>query len=169
MKKWYALYLEPKKEKTVEIQLRKRGYEVYLPIKKELRQWKDRKKWVEAPLIPSYIFTFIPENEIWDIVKVPGCIKFVWFNGKPADIPDYQIESIKKLLEKDVDIYLENNIVFSKGEKVLIKEGYFSGLIGIIINNGNKNNFAVRIDNLGIDLIISLSKDNLSLVENINL
>lgn len=167
MKNWYALYLQPRKEKVVEIELKKRGYDVYLPIRRELRQWKDRKRWVETPLINSYIFTNIEEREIWDIVRISGCVKFIWFNGKPAAIPYHQIDSIKLLLEKEVAIEFENNIAFSKGERVMIKEGPFSGLVGLIKHKGDKNNFAVRIDSLGIDLTITLDKDNLNSVEKI--
>lgn len=167
MKRWYALYVQPRKEKVVEKELHSRGYEVYLPIRTELRQWKDRKKIVEMPLFTSYIFTHIAARDMWDIVQVPGCIKFIWFSGKPCPIPDNQIDSIKMLLEKNVDIEFENNIRPSKGDRVRIKDGPFAGLVGIIKNGGAKNNFAVRIDSLGIDLTITLDKTNIELVEKI--
>ena len=35
---------------------RGKGIESYLPLKKVLKQWSDRKKWVEEPLFRSYIF-----------------------------------------------------------------------------------------------------------------
>ncbi|HBN04651.1 MAG TPA: antitermination protein NusG, partial [Bacteroidales bacterium] len=97
MKRWFALYVQPRKEKVVEKELLKIGYEVYLPLKQELRQWKDRKKLIEVPLIPSYVFMNINEREMWDIVRINGCVKFIWFNGKPCPIPDSQIDSIKLL------------------------------------------------------------------------
>ena len=96
------------------------------------------------PLLPSYIFTNIEEKEMWNIVRINGCVKFIWFNGKPSPIPDYQIDSIKILLEKDIDIEFENEIMPSKGDRVRIKDGPFIGLVGIIKNGGAKNNFAVR-------------------------
>ena len=55
-KKWIAVYTKPRHEKTVENELLKKGFEVYLPILKERRKWSDRKKWVEFPLFRSYIF-----------------------------------------------------------------------------------------------------------------
>jgi transcription antitermination factor NusG len=168
MKRWFALYVQSRKEKVVERELLKDGYEVYLPIKKELRQWKDRKKVVEMPLISSYIFTYIEENDMWDIVRKSGCIKFIWFNGKPCPIPDNQIESIKLLLAKDIDIEFDNQIQLTKGNKVRIVEGAFAGLVGIIKHKEGKSNFAVRIDALAIDLTITLDKSNLHLVEAIS-
>ena len=50
---WYAVYTRPRSEKKALITLSEDGYEVYLPLKKTLRQWSDRKKWIEFPLIPS--------------------------------------------------------------------------------------------------------------------
>lgn len=164
MKRWFALYVQPRKEKVVEQELLKRGYEVYLPIKQELRQWKDRKKIIEVPLIPSYIFMNIEEREVWDIVRINGCVKFIWFNGKPCPIPDNQIDSIKLLLEKKVEIK-QTSINPSSGDLVRIIEGDFTGLVGVFLHKKEKNNFAVRISSLGIDLTITIDESKFELVE----
>lgn len=164
MKRWFALYVQPRKEKVVEQELLKRGYEVYLPIKQVLRQWKDRKKIIEVPLIPSYIFMNIEEREMWNIVRINGCVKFIWFNGKPCPIPDNQIDSIKLLLEKKVEIK-QTSINPSSGDLVRIIEGDFKGLVGVFLHKKEKNNFAVRISSLGIDLTITIDESNFELVE----
>lgn len=164
MKRWFALYVQPRKEKVVEQELLKRGYEIYLPIKQELRQWKDRKRIIEVPLIPSYIFMNIEEREVWDIVRINGCVKFIWFNGKPCPIPDNQIDSIKLLLEKKVEIK-QTSINPSSGDLVRIIEGDFTGLVGVFLHKKEKNNFAVRISSLGIDLTITIDESKFELVE----
>ncbi len=164
MKRWFALYVQPRKEKVVEKELLKIGYEVYLPLKQELRQWKDRKKLIEVPLIPSYVFMNIEEREMWDIVRINGCVKFIWFNGKPCPIPDNQIDSIKLLLEKKVEIE-QTSINPSSGDLVKIIEGDFIGLVGVFLHKKGKNNFAVRISSLGIDLTITIDESKFELVE----
>lgn len=164
MKRWFALYVQPRKEKVVEQELLKRGYEVYLPIKQVLRQWKDRKKIIEVPLIPSYIFMNIEEREMWNIVRINGCVKFIWFNGKACPIPDNQIDSIKLLLEKKVEIE-QTSINPSSGDLVRIIEGDFTGLVGVFLHKKEKNNFAVRISSLGIDLTITIDESKFELVE----
>ncbi|MDD2529615.1 MAG: UpxY family transcription antiterminator [Bacteroidales bacterium] len=168
MKNWFALYVQPRKEKIVEKELLKRGYEVYLPLRKVLRQWKDRKKLVETPLIPSYIFTNIEEKDIWEIVKINGCVKFVWFNGKACPIPEYQINSIKLLLEKEIEIDIQSQTTPKLGDMVRIIDGGFAGLVGRVKHKKAKNNFTVSIDSLGIDLTITLDKSLLQLVEKVN-
>jgi hypothetical protein len=44
---WYALYTKPRHEKKVYEQLLEKNIETFLPMVKTLRQWKDRRKWVE--------------------------------------------------------------------------------------------------------------------------
>lgn len=166
MKNWFALYVQPRKEKVVEKELLRNNYEVFLPIKKCIRQWKDRMKMVEMPLIPSYVFVFVEEKDMWDILKINGCVKFVWFNKKPCSIPQYQIDSLKLIQKNEIDVELDNNIKLKKGDMVRIIEGPFEGLVGVV-KRGNKNNFAVRIDSLGVDLHIVLEESNIIRAEKI--
>jgi len=42
--KWFAIYTQPKMEKTVFQQLVNNKIETYLPLKQEIKQWSDRKK-----------------------------------------------------------------------------------------------------------------------------
>ncbi|MDD2489133.1 MAG: UpxY family transcription antiterminator [Bacteroidales bacterium] len=167
MKNWFALYVQPRKEKVVEKELLRNNYEAFLPIKKCLRQWKDRKKMVEMPLIPSYVFVFIEVKDMWDILKINGCVKFVWFDKKPCPIPQYQIESLKLIQENEIDIELENNIRPNQGDMVKIIDGPFEGLVGVV-KRGNKHNFAVRIDSLEVDILVVLEESNIIRAEKID-
>jgi transcription antitermination factor NusG len=55
-KKWLVFYTKSRNEKSAYKNLKKFGFEPYLPLQKVLRQWSDRKKKVELPLFNSYIF-----------------------------------------------------------------------------------------------------------------
>ena len=59
---WVAFYTLPRNEKKIFSKLQEKGYITYLPLKKELHKWHDRKKWVDVPLIPSYIFVKAKKN-----------------------------------------------------------------------------------------------------------
>ena len=56
---WFAVYTKSRNEKKVYERLIDEGYEAYLPLQKRLKQWSDRKKWVEEPLLRSYVFVKI--------------------------------------------------------------------------------------------------------------
>src|SRR5437868_15292617 len=69
---WYAWYTRARHEKQVEQLLQQRGCESYLPLAPMLRQWKDRKKLVQFPLFPSYVFGRFTLKEIHGVLTTPG-------------------------------------------------------------------------------------------------
>ena len=65
---WLAIYTKSKNEKKVTEELLKMGIETYCPMVTEIKQWSDRKKKVETPLIPPYVFVNIDaqhKNEVF--------------------------------------------------------------------------------------------------------
>lgn len=50
MKHWFVFYTKSRHEKKVKDFLEKVGYVVFLPMRKVMRQWGDRKKKMEVPL-----------------------------------------------------------------------------------------------------------------------
>ena len=100
-KKWIAVYTKPRHEKSVEKELKNKGYEVYLPMLKERRKWSDRKKWVSFPLFRSYIFVKIEIKNSLFILQTPGVVKIVKFLGKISVIPYDSIRTIKLVIRVD--------------------------------------------------------------------
>ena len=164
MKQWYALYTQYNKERSLEIEFKKRNIEAFLPMSKKLRQWKDRKKLIDVPLFPSYIFIKEEAVKLYDILQIQGCVRFVFFEGKPVAVPDYQIESIKILLEREMEFEIESTNV-KIGDRIKIREGKFAGLCGVIKHEQNKTKLSVIIDALHLDMTIVVDKSEVQLVE----
>lgn len=163
-KHWYALYVQPRKEKVVHRELQKRDFECYLPLKKEIRKWADRKKQVELPLFTSYVFVKIDEYKQWDVLQVPGAVKFIWFGGKAVPIPEHQIESIKILIARDIAFELIPQQI-RKGDLVRIKEGPFEGLVGTVLRNDNKTRFLISVNSIGTDIRLEIGEEDLISIE----
>ena len=161
---WYALYVQPRKEKVVHRELQKRDFECYLPLKKEIRKWADRKKQVELPLFTSYVFVKIEEYKQWDVLQVPGAVKFIWFGGKAVPIPEHQIESIKILIARDIAFELIPQQI-RKGDLVRIKEGPFEGLVGTVLRNDNKTRFLISVNSIGTDIRLEIGEEDLISIE----
>ena len=161
---WYALYVQPRKEKVVHRELQKRDFECYLPLKKEIRKWADRKKQVELPLFTSYVFVKIEEYKQWNVLQVPGAVKFIWFGGKAVPIPEHQIESIKILIARDIAFELIPQQI-RKGDLVRIKEGPFEGLVGTVLRNDNKTRFLISVNSIGTDIRLEISEEDLISIE----
>jgi transcriptional antiterminator RfaH len=152
---WYPVYTRARAEKKVHSWLTKRGIECYLPLRKVLRQWSDRKKWVSTPLFSSYVFVKIDMVEYHEVLNTPGVARFVWFEGKPVPIQEKQIVTIKLLLEGDIDLESVDE-VFQKGDNITIDYGPMKGVAGELIDYRGKKRILIRINEIGKNLIIEV-------------
>jgi transcription antitermination factor NusG len=153
---WVAAYTNPRSEKKVQELIKTHGVESYLPLVKNLKQWSDRKKWVEEPLFRSYIFVKLSEKEYLDVLSIPGIVRFITFSGKAAVIPEAQIELIRRLLitEKDLSVVSER---FAPGERIIIASGHLMGIEGEIIEYQSKKKVLIRIDHLEQSVLLNIS------------
>ena len=148
---WYALYTKPRNEKKVEEQLHKMGLEVFCPKVSVVKQWSDRKKKVSQPLIPSYVFIKIKEQERDLVFSVSGVVRYLFFLGKPAIIKESEINAMKETLNHD---FKEVGVMdLEKGQKFTIEEGTFKGQeVTFLEQKGNK--IILHLESLGIKLIL---------------
>jgi len=154
---WYAIYTKARNEKKVHDRFLEQGIESYVPLVKTLRQWSDRKKWVEVPLLSSYVFVKVPQYQLREVIAIDGAARYISFEGKPAAIPDNQIDNLKLLVNGEADIEVTGERL-SPGDPVEVTHGALRGLCGELIKLGNKNKVVVRIDRLDVNLVVSIQK-----------
>lgn len=155
-KHWYAVYTKSRAEKRVQEIMLEQGFTVYLPLVKTLRQWSDRKKKVEIPLIASYIFVNISDDEYFDVLNIPGVVAFVSFEGKAARIPKNQIDILQAAVNQDLEIEIQKNLIYP-GEKVKIIAGPLKGAEGEFLMEKHKRNFILNMYNIGFALKIEVN------------
>lgn len=97
-KQWFVLYTTPRAEKQVEQRIADDQTEVFLPLHLSPRKWSDRVKMVEVPLFPSYIFVKTYRAHLYDLVRMPGVARILYFLGEPAVLRDSEIEAIRSFL-----------------------------------------------------------------------
>jgi len=142
---WYVLYTKPRQEKKVTDTLNAIGIEAYCPLVTVVKQWSDRKKKVQVPLINSYVFVNIEEHQREAVFKVSGIVRYLFWLGKPAVVRAIEIEALKKSLEGIVTSFEVSAI--QKDTIYKIPEGPFQGFEGIV-----KNVNATTIQLLLVDL-----------------
>ncbi len=152
---WYAIYTRPRSEKKVHELLTLYHFNSYLPLITTIRQWSDRKKKVQLPLIPSYIFVKIEEKNLNDILPINGVVRVLKHLGKPAKIQDYEIENLKILLSDTDNINFIETVNLKKGDSIIVEKGVFKGLIAECIKLNGKHRVIVRIE--GIKNIIEVN------------
>ncbi len=167
--KWFAIYTRPKAEKKVKEQLLKINIGTYLPLKKELRQWKDRKKWIETPLFSSYIFVKIIANEYYIIPRnIIGFVKYVSIGGNLIAVRNEEIETVKKLLEYSSNNIEATNKIIKLGTEVEIISGQLKGLRGKLLNYSGLHKIAINIETIGSILTVKIDKNLVRKVKILN-
>jgi transcription antitermination factor NusG len=152
---WYVFYTCPRSEKMVYQDLLKRGYEVFLPMTKTLRIWKNRqKKLIDLVLFPGYIFVNTYECDLYNIKRIPKVVTYIHCAGKPSIIPAKDIECIKKMLNLNQDVTIENK--FYAGEKVRIIYGALAGHEGILIKQKGKTRFGIQLKEINHTVFIEV-------------
>ncbi|MEA3505672.1 MAG: UpxY family transcription antiterminator [Bacteroidota bacterium] len=155
---WYALYTKSRTEKKVVQEIEEMGYIGYVPLITKIKKWSDREKRVEEPLIKSYVFVKANKSERYKIIKqITGAVMYITFEGEAAPIPEWQINSLRKIVENKTPFNLSSEKL-KPGQHVTIKEGQFKDCQGEMIRVKGNKKFVVRLDAVGFELTIDYSE-----------
>jgi transcription antitermination factor NusG len=154
--KWYPVYTNPRAEKKAYEALLTKGIDVYLPLHRQLKQWSDRKKWVEEPFIKSYLFVNITEHEQAEVLMTKGISRFLYFSGKPAIMPDRQIQELKLLMASPYELEITEEDL-QPGEKIIIKAGALKGMTGEVISRRSQKQLILRLESIGYSIIVHVA------------
>jgi transcriptional antiterminator RfaH len=152
---WFAVYTNPRAEKRAYADIVSKGIHAYLPLQRTLRQWSDRKKWVEEPLFRSYIFVNIAETEYFEVLNTPGVVRYVTFEGKAVPVPEKQIEAIRYFLSNE-DLSVEITGELLPGNKIEIMRGPLRGLLGELMEISGRHKVRVEITAIGQSLMVTI-------------
>ena len=163
-KAWYAVYTNSRAEKRVNDRIAELEIESFLPLQKTLRQWSDRKKMIEKPLISSYVFVKALPKDIYTVRKIDGVVKFISIQGKPVPIPEEQITNLRILCGSDSEVLMSNN-VYAQGDQVEVVIGSLTGLRGELIRVGRKHKVVIRIVQPGMNLTVDIKSNAIRKLE----
>jgi transcription antitermination factor NusG len=159
-KNWHALYVASRQEKKVFEKLQKKNIEAYLPIVKTMKQWSDRKKMVELPLLNGYVFVKIDATQNDKTLQTPGIVNFVRAEGKIAKVREIEIERLKQLIELGYQMELNaGNYEYNEGEKVKITSGVLKNIEGIVVENKEGRYIDVLLESIGQTIRVKLPKE----------
>ena len=159
-KSWYAIYSKSRTEKRVYEELISAGIESYLPLIKVLKQWSDRKKWVELPLFRSYLFVYIEKKDYYKVLNIWGVVRYITFEGKAVAIPPGQILAIKQYVNSEEELF-DNISEFEIGDKIEIYRGQLKGLSGHLIEIRGKQKVKIEIEGIGNSIVLTIPKSYL--------
>lgn len=134
---WYTLQTKPNYEAKVTEKMEEKiskglpVREVFSPVEIIFELKNGVKKEKKKRIYPNYIFVEMDYTDnVWHEIKdIKGVIKFIGLKGKPAIVPDKDIEMMKNKLINEVP---KPKIVFDIESKVRIANGSFADFYGIV-------------------------------------
>jgi transcription antitermination factor NusG len=144
---WYAVWTRSRHEQIVREQLEQKGLEAFLPTIKRWSRWKDRKKQVDWPLFPGYCFARFNGRARLPVLKCAGVVNIVSFDGDIAPIPEQEIDSIRRLVESDLQF--DPCPLIREGMMVEVTHGPLKGVFGRLIRKGTHARLILSVDLIG--------------------
>ncbi|MBV5315325.1 MAG: UpxY family transcription antiterminator [Prolixibacteraceae bacterium] len=162
---WFAVYCKANSEKKISERLTEKNIECYLPTRKVLKTWSDRKKWIEEPIFKSYLFVKVSYKEFFVILNTPGVVCFVSFGGKAQSIPEIQINNVRSfMIQTDHEVSLTYERI-QKGVNVEVTHGSLKGVYGEVLNIYGQSRILIRVDSLSCSLYANISKEEVKILE----
>ncbi len=128
---WYAVSVRPRHEKVVARHLEHRGLNCFLPLYRSVRRWKDRRKELDMALFPGYVFVSVRASDRSGVLRAPGVVCFVTFQGQPTAVPDAEIRALESSM--CAGLRPQPHPYIRQGRKVRVKSGPLVDAEGIMI------------------------------------
>jgi transcription antitermination factor NusG len=144
---WYAIWTRSRHEKIVRDQLDRKHVDVFLPTIGKWSRWKDRKKKIDWPLFPGYVFARFVADERIGVLKVDGVVQIISNNGVLSPIPEEEIESIKTLVNSE--LAYDPVPLVKEGDMVRVVHGPLKGVVGRLMRKGAHARLVLSVDLIG--------------------
>ena len=140
---WYAVQVQPRRERMVATLLRYKEYETFLPLSYTDNVLSRVRKTI-SPLIPGYVFCRLDlANLRAPVVMTEGVVRLLSIAGIPAPIKDCEIEYLRMITKSGLPSvpWLPLEI----GKKVLLSSGPLTGLTGSVSSHDAHHKLIVEI------------------------
>lgn len=157
---WFALTVGPSHERRAERSLVNQGFEAYLPVYRVNRRWSDRVKRIDAVLFPGYVFCRFAYPDRLRVLSSPGVRSVVTTGRDPAPVDEDEISAVRALLASGRPLlpwpYLQI------GQRVVIRDGQFASLRGVIVRSKDGWRVVVSVEALSCSVAIEVDADQVA-------
>ncbi len=159
---WLVVKTKPRTEKKIYQQLTTAGISAFLPSYCVMRQWSDRKKKVEVPLIPGVVFVqndLTDTYSLYDFPNVSGILKEF---GKPALVTQQEVDNLQILVKEwnGETIEAHETCDFRCGDPVEVVRGNFAGIVGDLLSINGKHRLVVQLKTLNVEFTVNIPKSH---------
>ena len=155
-KKWHVLYVKSKRETIIQDQINGLDLDIiaYSPTHVVIKQWKDRRKKVNTPLLPKIVLVKTEERLRDKVFQIAGTVRYLFEQRKPAIVREIEIEQLRAITDNSRVIDHEITSIV-KGTEIDLTPYGFKGLEGRVDKISNSVCW-VTLQTLGYTLKLTL-------------
>ena len=159
---WYILQIKPNAHVMAYENLKRQGFDVFLPLITKTIKKNGKFLDINAPLFPGYLFMGTSNNPIpWKSVNgTRGISKAVTLDGAYRSVGAHIIEGLRRRCDKDGII--QNLLDIDMGDRAKIERGPFADFICTIDKIEDDKRAWVLIDLLHQQTRAAVSLDSIS-------
>jgi len=163
-KAWYLIYAKPNQEAVAQQQLEQQGYTTYLPMIMNAKRRNGRRRYVEEPFFPRYLFIRLDQtNDNWAPIRSTiGVSTIVRFGMQPVSVSDEVIEFIKQRENPEGLHEIQDEL--SKGDNVRVLDGPMMGLEGVFVAKTSEQRVMLLLDLMGKSTRVQIDVDAIEVV-----
>lgn len=159
--KWFVLFVRSNQEKRIAQRLAECEVEHFLPCYRSLRQWKDRRVFLDMPLFPGYVFVRLPFLERAKVLTLPYVVSLVGSRNSPSVVSEDEINWIKAGIEHGNAVPHPGPAV---GQRVRIVAGPLSGMQGLLVRRQNGTRVVICLDSISRSFLVEVDLAALELL-----
>ena len=164
MKQWYVVNTKAREEPKASFNLKRQGFNSYLPQYKKTRRHARRIDTVLAPLFPKYLFIeFDLDLERWSSINsTAGVKKLIMFGSLPATLPSELVEEIRTREDVEGVVSLSQYLKIEQGDQVTVNSGAFNEHRGIFECQDDDKRIIILLKLMGRDVRVRLASSAIS-------
>lgn len=157
--RWYVAHTRSRHEKSVAYILERKQIEAFVPLFRTVRRWKNGEHHVDLPLFPGYAFVRIPLVNRLQVLKVPGVVQLVGFQGTPAALEDEEVESLRQAISSGVKA--TPHPYLTVGRRVRVTAGPLTGREGILVRRKGVTRVVLSISLIQRSVVADLDSQSI--------
>lgn len=159
---WLVLRTRSRHENIVEIGLQQKRINAYLPRRAVLRKWKDRKKVIQVPLFPGYVFVRPRADQFENIRCIRGSCGLICVDNRPAAMPEKDMEAVTILVRSGAELAVNPQLI--PGRRVEVIAGPFMGIQGELARIKSGDRLVINAPLLSSSVSVEVDAENVSVI-----
>lgn len=159
MRNWYVVNTHPHQEERAEINLRRQGYQAWMPRLLRERRHARRIDVTSVPLFPGYLFVNLDHQmQPWRAIDSTFGVRRILCHGeRPRPVEQGFVEALKETTDENGVVALAAE-EFKIGQPLRLLTGPFADRIGTLLRLADKDRVALLLNLLGREVQVVVSR-----------